>query len=71
MALGQDAGRLNDRVASSWQCPPDVEMPMANDVGRRLFAAGSRAETARIAAILRKETVGGALLIALSIVALV
>ena len=44
---------------------------MAEGVGRRLFTAGSRAETTRIAAILRKETVGGALLIALSIVALV
>ena len=44
---------------------------MADDVGRRLFAAGSRAETARITSILRKETVGGALLIAMSFVALV
>jgi len=44
---------------------------MADDARRRLFSAGSRAETARITAILRKETVGGGLLIVFSIVALV
>ncbi len=44
---------------------------MVDDVGRRVFAAGSRAETARISAILRKESVGGALLISFSIVALI
>nr|MBA2643975.1 Na+/H+ antiporter NhaA [Solirubrobacterales bacterium] len=38
---------------------------------RRLFAEGSAAERARIADILREETVGGALLVLAAMVALV
>ena len=37
----------------------------------RLFGRGSHAEATRIAAVLRKETVGGALLLAATLIALV
>ncbi|BBZ30146.1 Na(+)/H(+) antiporter NhaA [Mycolicibacterium madagascariense] len=47
---------------------PDDDLPRSP---RALFARGSWAETSRISAILRKETVGGALLLLATVVALV
>ncbi|MFL6134183.1 MAG: Na+/H+ antiporter NhaA [Nocardioidaceae bacterium] len=45
---------------------------MSNEAGRRvLFGLGSWSEDSRVAAVLRKETVGGALLVAAAAVALV
>jgi NhaA family Na+:H+ antiporter len=44
---------------------------MSKPTGSAIFARGSWAETARIADILRKETVGGALLLAAAAIALV
>lgn len=49
-----------------------TEQPPRPSAGKRaLFARGSWTETARIAALLRGETVGGALLLAATVVALV
>jgi NhaA family Na+:H+ antiporter len=48
-------------------------MPAPTAVRRpaRLFSRGSRAEAGRIAAVLREETIGGALLLAATVIALV